>query len=77
VESRRAEVIRALRADPSVVLMAASSEAQREVIVTPVSPGTPSGLPVVEKAGSSEYFNVLGFDLVSGRTRGSIQALGS
>jgi predicted permease len=71
-ESRRAAVLQALRADPSVALVAASSEAPRRVIVTPVSPsgpsrGRPSRLPVHEMAVSSEYFNVLGFDLVSGR----------
>jgi predicted permease len=66
-ESRRAAVLQALRADPSVALVAASSEAPRGVIVTPVSPSRPSRLPVDEMAVSSEYFNVLGFDLVSGR----------
>jgi hypothetical protein len=66
-ESRRAAVLQALRADPSVALVAASSEGARGVIVTPVSPSRPSRLPVDEMAVSSEYFNVLGFDLVSGR----------
>jgi predicted permease len=66
-ESRRGAVLQALRADPSVVLVAASSEAPRRVIVTPVSPSRPSRLPVHEIAVSSEYFNVLGFDFVSGR----------
>jgi ABC-type antimicrobial peptide transport system permease subunit len=73
LESRRADVLQILRADPSVALVAASSEAPRGVIVTPVSPSgpgryRPSRLSVSEMAVSSEYFNVLGFDLVSGRT---------
>jgi len=66
-ESQRAAVLQALRADPSVALVAASSEAPRRVILAPVSPSRPSRLPVDEMAVSSEYFNVLGFDLVSGR----------
>jgi predicted permease len=81
-ESRRSDVLQALRADPSVALVAASSEAPREVIVTPVSPNTPnipstpstpsgpgrpSRLLIHEMAVSSGYFDVLGFNLVSGR----------
>ena len=66
-ESRRAAVLQALSANPSVALMAASSEAPRRVIVQPVSSSRPSRLPVDEMAVSSEYFNVLGFDLLSGR----------
>ena len=66
-ESQRAAVLQALSVDPSVALVAASSEALRGVIVTPVSPGGPSRVPVDEMAVSSEYFDVLGFGLVSGR----------
>lgn len=61
VESRRSEVLQALRSDPSVAIVAASSQAPRPVIVTPT-------LTVEEMAVSSGYFDVLGFDLVSGRT---------
>jgi predicted permease len=66
-ESRRSTVLQALSADPSVALVAALSQASRRVIVTPVLPGRPGRLPVDEMAASSEYFNVLGFNLVSGR----------
>ena len=66
-ESQRAAVLQALRADPSVALVAASSEAPHGVIITSVSPSRPTRLPVHQMAVSSEYFNVLGFDLVSGR----------
>ena len=67
VESRRAAVLQALSADPSVAVMAASSRARRAVIVTPMSPRGATRLPVDEMAVSSAYFNALGFTLVSGR----------
>jgi len=72
LESRRTDVLQALRTDPSVALIAASSEAPHEMIVAPVSPsrpgsGRPSRVASAEMAVSSEYFNVLGFDLASGR----------
>jgi predicted permease len=71
-EPRRAAVLQILRADPSVALVAASSEAPRRVIATSESQsrpgrGGPGSLPIVEMAVSSDYFTVLGFDLVSGR----------
>ena len=68
-ESRRGALLQALRSDPLVEAIAASSPATRGVI----SPSVPapaaglSSLPVYQEAVSSEYFDVLGIDVVSGR----------
>jgi predicted permease len=68
-ESRRGALLQALRSDPLVEAIAASSPARRGVI----SPSVPapaaglSSLPVYRETVSSEYFDVLGIDVVSGR----------
>jgi predicted permease len=68
-EPRRAALLLAVTAHPVVVSVAASSRPTRAVIDTSVSSGSagPSRLPVGELAVSSEYFDVLGVDVVSGR----------
>jgi hypothetical protein len=68
-EPRRAALLQAVRAHPVVVAVAASSRQTRGVIDTSVSSGAagPSRLPVGQLAVSSEYFEVLGVDVVSGR----------
>ena len=63
-EPRRAALLQALRADPLVAVVAASSPPTRGVVETSVSP---SRMSVGQLAVSSEYFNVLGYDLVHGR----------
>jgi predicted permease len=61
---RRAALLQALRADPLVAVVAAESPTTRGVIETSVSP---SRVSVDQLAVSSEYFDVLGIDIVSGR----------
>src|SRR6185295_10064397 len=59
-EPRRAALLRALTADPSVAIVSASSQSTRGVVET-------SGgirLPVGHLAVSSDYFDVLGIDVV-------------
>jgi len=63
-EARRAAILQDLRTDPLVALVAASSRPTRGAIETSVSP---SRMSVDQLAVSSEYFTVLGLDLVSGR----------
>ncbi|HLG54139.1 MAG TPA: ABC transporter permease [Vicinamibacterales bacterium] len=64
-ETRRPEVLQELRADPLVAVMAASSPSTRGIIRTSASA---SRVEVEQLAVSSDYFDVLGFDLVSGRS---------
>ena len=69
-EPRRAALLQAVTAHPMVAVVAASSRRPtRGVIDTSVSPAGagPSRLPVSRVAVSSEYFDVLGIDVVSGR----------
>jgi predicted permease len=68
-EPRRAALLRAVTAHPVVVALAAASRQTRGVIDTSVSSGAAglSRLPVGQLAVSSEYFDVLGIDVVSGR----------
>jgi predicted permease len=61
-ESRRAAVLQALTADPLVAIVAAASQPTRGTIET-----GGGRLPIGQLAVSSEYFNVLGFEVVSGR----------
>jgi hypothetical protein len=63
-EARRAAILQDLRTDPLVALVAASSRPTRGAIETSVSH---SRMSVDQLAVSSEYFTVLGLDLVSGR----------
>ena len=63
-ESKRGALLQSLRADSLVVTLAASSSSSRGVVETAVSPGR---MPVDEMAVSSDYFDVVGWDLVSGR----------
>ena len=67
-ESRRGALLQALRSDPLVEAIAASSPATRGV-VSPSVPDQagPSSFPVYREAVSSEYFALLGIDVVSGR----------
>jgi len=68
-EPRRAALLQAVTAHPVVVAVAASSPQTRGVIDTSVSPAAagPSRLAVGQQAVSSEYFDVLGIDVVTGR----------
>ena len=68
-ESRRGALLQALRSDPLVVAIAASSPATRGVVSlsVPAPAGRPSSLPVYREAVSSEYFDVLDIDVVVGR----------
>jgi predicted permease len=61
---RRAALLQALTAHPLVAIVAASSQTTRGVVETSVSP---SRVSVDQLAVSSEYFDVLGIDVVSGR----------
>jgi hypothetical protein len=63
-EARRAAILQDLRTDPLVALVAASSRPTRGAIETSVSP---SRMSVDQLAVSSDYFTVLGLDLVSGQ----------
>jgi predicted permease len=64
-ESRRGALVQSLMADPLVAAIAASSQATtRGVVDTSVSSSRAS---IDQMAVSSEYFRVLGLDLVSGR----------
>jgi predicted permease len=63
-ESKRGALLQSLRADSLVVAIAASSSAPRGVVETSVAP---SRMSVDQMAVSSEYFDVLGWGLVSGR----------
>ena len=63
-EPRRAALLQALAAHPLVAIVAASSPTTRGVVETPASA---SRMPVDQLAVSSEYFNVLGFEVVGGR----------
>jgi predicted permease len=68
-ESRRGALLQALRADPLVEAIAAASPATRGVISAPV-PAQATGassFPVYREAVSSEYFALMGIDVVSGR----------
>jgi hypothetical protein len=64
-ETRRPEVLQELRADPLVEVMAASSPSTRGVITTSASA---SRVEVEQLAVSSDYFDVVGFNLLSGRS---------
>ena len=64
VEKQRGTILQDLRTDPSVAIVAALSRPTRGVIETSVSQ---SRMPVEQVAVSSEYFTVLGLDLVNGR----------
>ena len=74
-EPRRAALLQAMTADPSVAAVAASSQPTPAVAETSVSAGATAGtpaemssrLPVDQMAVSPEYFSVLGIDVVSGR----------
>ena len=68
-ESRRAALLQALRSDPLVEAIAAASPATRGVISpsVPAQATGPSSFPVYREAVSSEYFALLGIDVVSGR----------
>lgn len=74
-EPRRAALLQAVTAHPLVAAVAASSQPTRGVVETSVSaevaPGRPaetsSRLPIGQLAVSSEYFDLLGIDVVSGR----------
>ena len=73
-EPRRAALLQAVTTHPVVVTVAAWSRQPRGVIDTSVSSGAASAgaaglsrLPVGVGAVSSEYFDVLGIDVVSGR----------
>jgi predicted permease len=63
-EPRRAALLQALRAHPLVAVVAASSRTLRGVVETSISPRRMS---VDQEAVSSEYFDVLGIEVVSGR----------
>jgi predicted permease len=63
-ETRRAALLQNVRNHPLVAIVAASSPATRGVIETSVSP---IRMSVEQLAVSSEYFTVLGLDLVNGR----------
>ncbi len=63
-EARRAANLQTLRAHPLVAIVAASSPSTRGVIETS---GSPSRMSVEQMAVSSDYFTVLGLDLVDGR----------
>ena len=64
VETQRPAVLQELRAHPLVAVVAASSSSTRGAIKTATSGSTAA---VEQIAVSSNYFDVLGFDLVSGR----------
>ena len=68
-ESRRGALLQALRSDPLVEAIAASSPATRGVISpsVPAQAAGPSSSRSYREAVSSEYFDVLGIDVVSGR----------
>jgi predicted permease len=68
-EPRRAALLQAATAHPLVVAVAAAAPQARGVIDTSLSSGAggPSRLPVGQQAVSSEYFDLLGIDVVSGR----------
>ena len=68
-ESRRAALLQALRSDPLVEAIAAASPATRGVISpsVPAQATGPSSFPVYREAVSSEYFAVMGIDVLSGR----------
>ena len=69
-ESRRGALLQALRSDPLVEAIAASSPATRGVISPSVSAPAAglSSLPVYREAVSSEYFDVVGIEVVNGRS---------
>jgi hypothetical protein len=69
-ESRRAALLQALRSDPLVEAIAASSPATRGVISPSISAPAAvlSPVPVYREAVSSNYFNVAGIDVVNGRS---------
>jgi predicted permease len=69
-EPRRAALLQAVTADPLVAAVAASSRPARGVVEKSPAEGgaeTSSRLPVRQMAVSSEYFDVVGIDVVSGR----------
>jgi predicted permease len=63
-ESKRGALVQLLMADPMVAAIAASSRSTRGVVETT---GSSSRVAVDQMAVSSDYFNVLGLALVSGR----------
>ena len=63
-EQRRAALLQALTADPLVAVVAASSRTTRGAIETS---GSANRMPVDAVAVSSEYFDVVGFEIVGGR----------
>ena len=68
-ESRRGALLQALRSDPLVEAIAASSPATRGVISpsVPAQATGPNSFPVYREAVSAEYFALLGIAVVSGR----------
>ncbi len=74
-EARRAALLQAVTADPTVAAVAASSPRTPAVVETPVAAETTAGrsadtssrLPIDQIAVSPEYFDVLDIDVVSGR----------
>ncbi len=69
-ESKRGAVLQSLTADPLVAAIAASSRSTRGVVETSRSSSRTS---VDRMAVSSEYFNVLGLEFVSGRGFGQAE----
>ncbi|HEY7192066.1 MAG TPA: ABC transporter permease [Vicinamibacterales bacterium] len=65
-EERRVTILQDLRTHPSVAVVAASSRPTKAVIETSVS--QPSRMSVDQLAVSSEYFSVVGLELVNGRS---------
>jgi predicted permease len=65
-EPRRTALLQAVRADPSVTVVSASSTPTEAAIET-IEMGTSNRTSVLQLAVSSEYFNVLGIDIVRGR----------
>jgi predicted permease len=64
VEARREAILRELRSDPSVAIVAAASLETRGIVE---ATGSPTRLAVDQLAVSDDYFTVLGLDLVAGR----------
>jgi predicted permease len=66
-EPRRTAMVQALTNHPLVATVAASSRPESDLIATSVS-GAAKRVGVSQMAVSSDYFEVLGFDVVSGRS---------
>jgi predicted permease len=65
-EPRRTALLQTLRNHPLVVTVAASSQPESDFAATALSAGAPRE-PVSQLAVSADYFDVLGFEVVSGR----------